>query len=123
MQAAKALEHLVNARRCIGQGMEQLQPASVECIAACRELLEQAADQLRAVRGPLQGSATAVTEALRSEAGLLKLEIARMTKLVDGGAAFYRGLALRAGSVAPGYNAAGRTPEETTAVEFRGIAG
>ena len=94
------------ARGCLRDALEQWQAFDMSKIEACRGLLEQSASFLREMDSG--GAAPVVLAEMRQD-------LIRLARLVDAGAAFYRGLALRRHGGVTAYLPDGRLADESAA--------
>ena len=108
MPAAFAGERFHHARACVRQALEQWDPVDLDRLDVCRELLEQAVAGMRAFEDALRGGSVSITSETRSMLLALRQDIRQATRVVDAGAAFHRGMAVRLGNAGPGYDAGGR---------------
>src|ERR1035438_6900156 len=117
MPAAFAVERLRHAQACVRQAMEQWNPANLDRLDGCRELLEQAVIGMREFEGVLRGGTVPITSQTRPMLLALRQDVHHATRLVDAAAAFHRGMAVRLGNTGPGYDAGGRPFDETHQME------
>ena len=110
---APALEQITRVSACVRRLIEDWDPADLSRIESIPLSLESSVIDMRVLQGTLLEGAAATGEL---GAGIIELKrnIARMIRLVDAGAAFYRGLGVRLGSCTSSYTATGRAPMETS---------
>jgi hypothetical protein len=97
--------------------MDQWNPANLDRLDGCRELLEDAVAGMREFGDAVRGGAVRITSETRPMLLALRQDIRQATRVVDAGAAFHRGMAVRLGNASPGYDAGGRPFDETHQME------
>lgn len=112
MPPALDLGRARHARTCLRLALERWNPADLAQVAMSRELLEQSVTDMQEVENSIRNGTAEPTEELSSLLQASRLEVNRLTRLVDAGAAFYRGVALRLGQVETGYTPSGQISAE-----------
>jgi hypothetical protein len=97
--------------------MARWEPSDLERLEESRQLLVQAAGDLRFFESAVGSGSIPHTAQLRDSILAVKQEVAQATRLVDAGVAFYRGLQLRSGGAAPVYDSGGRIATESDEME------
>jgi hypothetical protein len=117
IRTAVATEQLDQARILVQQAIKQWNPADLDRLDACRVLLEQAVASISDFETGIRQGIVTPSPDTRPTLLILKRDICRVARMVDAGAAFYRGLAARLGNATPGYDAGGRLFSEAPAME------
>jgi hypothetical protein len=117
MDTPHANGHLEQARAAIRQAMAQWDATDLELVEGSRELLAAAVRDMRAFESAVREGAVPVSGGLCDTLLTIKQEIVQATRVVDACVAFHRGLAVRIGDAAPGYDAEGRSAGELAGVE------
>jgi hypothetical protein len=100
-------ERVDNALALVQRALRQWDAADFVKVEACRELLEMSVVEMREFESELRAGSITDIKDLPSNLALFRNTVAQATRLVDAGAAFYRGLAVRLGRQTQVYNAAG----------------
>lgn len=112
MTAATPIARIRRAREIVRQALEGWNGADLEGANHCRELLAEAAADIREAAGAAAADRLHLPLEARRALADLKHDTVRMTRLVDACAAFQRNLALRLGHADPNYNASGQASPE-----------
>jgi hypothetical protein len=111
---AEPIDNMATAQRLqrvVADARQLLTEPTVENLNECRSRLEGAVKELQQLQTTVPSGNFRRDAALRAPLGSLRTEIARLTILLDGAAAFHTGWVRLAASMAAGYTAAG-TPGE-----------
>jgi len=106
--AVRALQSLVREARA------RLVNPTIENLDDCRGRLEEAAEALGHLQANLPGGDRQRDAALAAPLGTLRAEIAQLTILLDGAAAFHTGWVRLAASMVSGYTADGSPAQPET---------
>jgi hypothetical protein len=105
---ASALEALQQARSGVRRAIDEWDASDLSRVETNIRFLEESVDRLRSAEQELRHCRPEVREELVAAVIGLKQDIARISRVVDAGASFYRGLALRLMGSASTYTPSGR---------------
>ncbi len=110
------------ARTAVRLALENWDSSELERIEATEKLLQQAAADLQEAQYRVRAGISGNNSQLCATVSDLKRDVAQLMRMVDAGAAFYRGLAVRLGESAPTYTANGMMTDGS-GLGNRGIEG
>jgi hypothetical protein len=108
MQRHTAAERITLARIALRRALENWDASALAKVEAARALVEEAAADMQEAHKELREGSGSGTADLRGAVADLKCDIARLIRLTDAGAVFYRGLAVRLGDASVTYTAVGQ---------------
>ena len=117
--SAKAI--VGHAGECVRKAVETWNAADLARVAGSQRLLELAVDDLKVVAAALLRNPPRNCKGLRPVVAALRRDVARMSRVVDAGSAFYRGLNARLGDLGVAYDASGCVPEMAETAAARGL--
>jgi len=113
MDARTAAAMLDGAHSDIRRALAEWDAADLDRVENCSRLLEQAVSGMRAFEQALRSGEALPSPDLYRKLQETRQDIVRATRVVDACVAFHRGLAVRSGGAAAGYNSEGRLAGES----------
>jgi hypothetical protein len=114
MQAQGPSERIRSARANVRLATQICGTVDLPGLQHAIHLLEDAAAEMGHAESSIRQDMPDGRDTLRHEAALLKSEIARMVRVIDGCASLYRGLSVRLGCTALTYTSQGNAVESST---------
>lgn len=109
-----ALDAVRETRKGVRRAIEGWDGAGIYRIQICIEFLEESVVKLHSAEQLVRKCRPEAREGLAAAVLGLKQDIARLSRVVDAGASFYRGLAQRLGAEQLAYTATGELAENGT---------
>ena len=121
VRESSGYEHLAHARTCIANALRTWDGASLDRMRSCVAILEGVIADLHATEAWLRANSALAHVGMAATAQQLQREAAVLLRLVDAGASFYRGWALRLDRAAPTYRPSGLADHLADVVSPSGI--
>jgi hypothetical protein len=117
MTPGQANAHLERARAGIRRALTEWNAADLARVDQSRELLAAAAGEMRIFENAVRSGDVPPTAEVYAAVRAAKVEVGRVTRVVDACVAFHRGLAALSGGAPPVYNADGQIAGEAPRLE------